>query len=88
MTTVTYDWLMSRYDGTWHAFPAAQATDPNRAFLNAACDHCVPTGLTDPTTPTGVHAMCPACVVIAADHRFGDARWPCAARDSSNTQGW
>lgn len=80
MTTATRDWLMSQYDGTWHAFPAAQATDPTTTFLRAACDHCVPTGRIERTTPTGVHTMCPACVLLVAEERFGDARWPISRR--------
>ncbi|MFB9691051.1 hypothetical protein [Amycolatopsis plumensis] len=66
------DWLMSAYDSTWHAFPAAQVGDPARTFYQALCDHSVPARHAERTAP---RVFCPACLVLYGAHIPDEQRW-------------
>lgn len=68
------EWLRSRYDERWHAFPAEQETDWVRPFLAAACEHSVPAELVERTVPSGISALCPTCV-LAMGELLSDAVW-------------
>jgi len=61
MASIAVEWLMSRHDRVWHAFPTDQVG--GAAFLAALCEHSVPVTRVAFTPPTSVGALCPPCVI-------------------------
>jgi hypothetical protein len=66
------EWLMSRYDATWHAILTEQLTDSTRTFYQALCEHSVPVRLVERTAP---RVCCPACLVLYGTHLPDHQRW-------------